>query len=229
MSFSRIVVQPNIIFPKMQWAEQTPLLNVSGKRHSAQRRFVKMTFGWTTIRGNDVRLNNDSEKCRSALWNFANSTILSNAFRSFFFGKTKIRKNCISAKRRFDEMFRENDVAPFGNSKRIGVDGPIQRKSGIMCHMIQILVWILDIVASDSDITILHLTDTATLLHRLYHDYNQVYIFFQHYYKVNWLCRANSTLPLSSQLFYHPFFFHIFFVPLAFFSPFWHTHTDELP
>ena len=34
-------------------------------------------------------------------------------FGNFFFGKTTIRQNCISAKRRFDEMtFRENDVAP---------------------------------------------------------------------------------------------------------------------
>ena len=93
--------------------------DVAGKRRSAKRRFVKITFGWTTIRENDVRLNNDSEKCRSALWSFANSTIrpcdASVKWLSaiFCFGKTTIRQNCISAKRRFDEMtFRENDVAP---------------------------------------------------------------------------------------------------------------------
>ena len=48
--------------------------DVSGKR-SAERRFVKMTFGWTTIRENDVRLKNGSEKYRSTLWSFTNSTI----------------------------------------------------------------------------------------------------------------------------------------------------------
>ena len=39
-------------------------------------------------------------------------TIWSNDFRQIFFGKTMIRRNCISTKRRFGEMtFRENDVA----------------------------------------------------------------------------------------------------------------------
>ena len=76
-----------------------------------------MTFGWTTIRENDVRLNNDSKKCRSELWSFADSTIRlvtirSNDFGHFFFGTTTIRPNCISAKRRLDGMtFRENDLA----------------------------------------------------------------------------------------------------------------------
>ena len=92
--------------------------DVSGKRRSAERRFVKMTFGWKAIRENDVRLNNDSEKCRSALWNSANSTIrpcddsVQWLLAIFRFGKITIRQNWISAKQRFDEMtFRENDVA----------------------------------------------------------------------------------------------------------------------
>ena len=39
--------------------------------------------------------------------------IRSNDSRQFFFSKTTIRPNCISAKRRFHEMtFRENDVTP---------------------------------------------------------------------------------------------------------------------
>ena len=93
--------------------------DVSGKRRSAERRFVKMTFGWTTIRKNDVWLNNDSDKCRSVLWSVTNSTIrpCDNSIKwllaNFFSGKTTIRQNCISEKRRFDEMtFRENDVPP---------------------------------------------------------------------------------------------------------------------
>ena len=89
---------------------------VSGKRRSAERRDVKMTLGWTTIPEKDVRLNNDSEKCRSALWSFPNSTNRSTDFQQFFFGKTTILTKCISAKRRFDEMtFRENDVALTGS------------------------------------------------------------------------------------------------------------------
>ena len=47
----------------------------SGKLRSAERRFGKTKFGWTTIRKNGIQLNNDSEKCRSALWSFANSQI----------------------------------------------------------------------------------------------------------------------------------------------------------
>ena len=40
-------------------------------------------------------------------------------FGNFFFGKTTIRQDCISAKRRFDEMtFRENDVAPIFAGKK---------------------------------------------------------------------------------------------------------------
>ena len=94
--------------------------DVSGKRRSAERRFIKMTFGWTTIHKNDVRLNNDSDKCRSALWSFANSTIRPRddsvkwLSAIFGFGKITIRRNWISANRRFDEMtFREHDVAPY--------------------------------------------------------------------------------------------------------------------
>ena len=68
-----------------------------------------MTFGWSTIRENDDRLNKDSGKCRSALWSFANSTIRPcddsvKWLLAIFFGKTTIRRNCISAKRRFGKM-----------------------------------------------------------------------------------------------------------------------------
>ena len=56
-----------------------------------------------TTRENDVRLNDDSKKCRSALWSFAISTIRSNDFRKFF----------VSEKQRFGKIaFRQNDVAP---------------------------------------------------------------------------------------------------------------------
>ena len=100
----------------------------SRKWHSAERRFVKITFGYTTIRENNVRLNNDSEKCRSAIWSFGNSTIRlcddSVKLRSVFFfparkqfsnmtfRETSIRLE-VSAKQQFGEMtFRENDLAP---------------------------------------------------------------------------------------------------------------------
>ena len=61
-------------------------------------------FGWRTIRENDVRLNNDLEKYRSALWSFANSTIrpcddsVKWLSAIFFSGKTTIRQSCISGK-----------------------------------------------------------------------------------------------------------------------------------
>ena len=66
-----------------------------------------MTFGWTTIRKNVVRYYEVS-----LIRRFSHVTIRSNDFRQFFFGKTTIRHNCITAKRRFDEVtFRENYVA----------------------------------------------------------------------------------------------------------------------
>ena len=78
-----------------------------------------MKFGQMMFRENDVRLNNDSEKCRSALWSFANSTIrpyddsVKWLSAIFFFAKTTIRHNCILAKRRVDEKTSlENYVAP---------------------------------------------------------------------------------------------------------------------
>ena len=100
--------------------------DISGKWRSAERWFVKMTFGWTTIRENDVRLNNDSEKCRSALWSFANSTIRPcddsvKWLSAIFVGKTTIWQSCVSAKLHFGKMmipwndvsgtFRKNNVA----------------------------------------------------------------------------------------------------------------------
>ena len=54
-----------------------------------------MTFGWTTIRNNVVRHYEVSliRPCDDSVkW-----------LSAFFFGKTTIRQNCISAKRRFDE------------------------------------------------------------------------------------------------------------------------------
>ena len=64
---------------------------------------------------NDVRLNNDSEKCRSTLWSFANSTIrlcddsvkwLSAIFFSAKqrFGKIAFRQNDDSVKWRFGKI-----------------------------------------------------------------------------------------------------------------------------
>ena len=45
---------------------------------------------------------------------FNDTSFSRKSFSVIFFNKTTIRQNCISAKRRFDEMtFRENDVAPF--------------------------------------------------------------------------------------------------------------------
>ena len=70
-------------------------------------------FGWTTIRKNDVQLNNDPEKYRSELWSFGNSTIwpcddsikwLSAIFfrqndsAKLHYGKTTIRWNDVSGK-----------------------------------------------------------------------------------------------------------------------------------
>ena len=116
------------------------LYKISSKWRSGKWCFGKTTFGWTTIRKNDVRLNNDSEKCHSALWSFANSTIRScddsvirrfgqMTFGNFFFGKTTIWQDCISARRlaemqfwrrRIDRRtFRENDVAPLKNRRAL--------------------------------------------------------------------------------------------------------------
>ena len=76
--------------------------DISAKWRSTERRFVKITFGYTTIRENNVGLNNESEKCRSALWSFGNSTIRSNYVGCCFF----------SARRRFDKMsFRQNNYS----------------------------------------------------------------------------------------------------------------------
>ena len=63
--------------------------DVSGKRRSAERRFVKMTFGWTTIRKNVVR--------HYEVW-------LIRRFGQMTFG------NFFSAKQRFGKIsFRQND------------------------------------------------------------------------------------------------------------------------
>ena len=81
---------------------------ISAKWRSAKWCFGKKTFGWTTIRKNVVQLYEVS-----LIRRFGHVTIRSNYFRQFFFGKTTIRQNCISAERRFDKMtFRENHVAP---------------------------------------------------------------------------------------------------------------------
>ena len=140
-SFSRIVISPNVFFSNRRLAErhfpesslswtsftrncierneQHYQIETSISRISGEWCFGKTTFGWTTIRKNDVRLNNDSQKCRSALWSFANSTIrpcndsVKWLSTIFCFGKITIRQNLISEKRGFDEMtFRENDLAP---------------------------------------------------------------------------------------------------------------------
>ena len=69
-----------------------------------------MTFGYTTIRENNVRLNNDLEKCRSALWSCDNSTIRSNYVWWYFFsatqpfGKITFRQNNDSLKWCFGKM-----------------------------------------------------------------------------------------------------------------------------
>ena len=92
--------------------------DVSRKRRSAERHFVKMTFGWqrfgkmtfgwTTIRKIVVRHYEVS-----LIRRFGHVMIRSNNFRQFFFGKITLWQNCISAKRRFHEMtFRVNDVTP---------------------------------------------------------------------------------------------------------------------
>ena len=83
--------------------------DVSGERRSAERRFVKITFGWTTIREHDVRLNNDSEKCHSALWSLANSTIQPcddsvKWLSAKRFDKIVFRQNDDSMKWRFGKM-----------------------------------------------------------------------------------------------------------------------------
>ena len=113
-----MLVFGEISFHFIQYRQNDVRANyVSGKQFSAERRFVKMTFGWMTIRDNDIRLNDDSEKFRSILWSFANCTIRpcddSDKWLSAIFDVKTVRQNCISAKRRFDEMtVRENDMAP---------------------------------------------------------------------------------------------------------------------
>ena len=77
--------------------------DVSGKRRSAEGRFGKMTFGWTTIRKRVVRHYEVS---------------LIRRFGQMTFGKITIQQSWISAKRWFDEMtFQENHVAPFFNTE----------------------------------------------------------------------------------------------------------------
>ena len=80
-----------------------------------------MMFDSTTIRENDVALNNNSEKSRSVLRSFVNSTIRSNDFRQFFF----FRQNNDSEKLHFGETtIRWNNVS----EKWCGpVDRPSQR------------------------------------------------------------------------------------------------------
>ena len=84
---------------------------------SAKRRFVKMTFGWT----------NDSEKCRPALWSFANSTIrpcedsvkwLSAIFFSTKqrFGKIAFRRNDDSMKWWFGKIMRSPNFASWSKN-----------------------------------------------------------------------------------------------------------------
>ena len=76
-----------------------------------------MTFSWTMIRENYVQLNADSEKCLSALWSFANSTIRSIDFRQFFvsskqrFGQIVFRQNDDSTKRRFRKMIWPREIS----------------------------------------------------------------------------------------------------------------------
>ena len=55
----------------------------SEKQRSAERRFGKMTFGWTTIRKNVVQHYEVS-----LIRRFGHVKIRSNDFRPFFFGKT---------------------------------------------------------------------------------------------------------------------------------------------
>ena len=85
------------------WQNDIRANDVSGKRRSAERRFVKMTFGWTMIRENDVRLNNNSEKCRSALWSFTNSTIRPCNDSVKWLSEIFFRQNNDSAKLHFGE------------------------------------------------------------------------------------------------------------------------------
>ena len=68
-----------------------------------------MTFVWTTIRENDVRLNNNSENVIrhyevSLIRRFGYVTMRSNDFRQFFFGKIAFRQNDDSMKWRFGKM-----------------------------------------------------------------------------------------------------------------------------
>ena len=78
--------------------------DLSKKRRSAERRFVKMTFGWTTIRKNVVRHYEVSLIRRFGHVTFGQMTFGNFLFRQnndsakLDFGKTKIRWNDISAK-----------------------------------------------------------------------------------------------------------------------------------
>ena len=86
-----------------------PLNAFSGKWCSAKRRFGKMTFGYTTIRKKDIRLNDNSGKLFSTKWCVGEMTFGWIPIRN-----NDIRRHDVSAKRRFDERtFRENDVDPF--------------------------------------------------------------------------------------------------------------------
>ena len=123
MSFYQIGIWPNVIFPTHHLVENyfpnrqsrqndVGANDVSGKRRSAEQRFVKMIFGWTIIRENDVWLNNDSEKCRSALWSFANSTIWPCDDSVKWLSAIFFRQNNDSAKLHFRKTtIRWNDVS----------------------------------------------------------------------------------------------------------------------
>ena len=95
----------------LRW-DDVRLNTIPGKWRSGKLYFKKMTFGYTTIRENKVRLNKDSEKCRSALWSLGNLTIrlcdhsVELRLVAFFFrwdndsvkwrfGITKIRSNYV--------------------------------------------------------------------------------------------------------------------------------------
>ena len=103
-SFSRKCIEGlrrNDIFCFIQfWENDFRANDVSGKRRSAERRFVKTTFGWTKMQENDVRRYEVS-----LIRRFGHVTIRWNDFRQFFyFGKTTIRQNDDSTKRCFGKM-----------------------------------------------------------------------------------------------------------------------------